>query len=247
MPIDTAILPAPSRARGLAGERLFFTLLAASMFLSVLIGFAPTYYVGPLVGPAPVMARASLLVHLHGSIFSVWVLLFMVQVGLVAANRRDLHMALGTGGIVLVPLMVVVGALTALHQVGRRSGPPLDPLSWLAVPLLSVVGFGVLFLAALALRRTPGAHKRLMVLGMAAMISAAFGRMPFIPTMLGILVLPNLYTVALLIWDVATTRRPHAASLLGGLLVLATTVGPIFIWRTPAWKAFAAWAVALVT
>lgn len=247
MPFDTAIRTVPSRAGGLTGERRFFVLLAASLFLAVLIGFAPSYYLTPVTGPSPAMARASLLVHLHGSVFSVWVLLFMVQVGLVAADRRDLHVAVGTGGMALVPLMIGIGALTALHQVGRRTGPPMDPYSWMAIPLLSVVGFGVLFLVALALRRSPGAHKRLMVLGMAAMISAAFGRISVIPIMVGVLVLPNLYAVALLIWDGVTLRRPQPATVLGGLLVLATTVGPIFIWRTPAWKAFATWAVALAT
>lgn len=246
MPRDTALLTIPSRARSLSGERLFFVLIAASMFLSVLVGFAPRYYLAPING-SPAMAQASLMIHFHGALFSVWVLLFMVQVGLVAADRRDLHMALGTGGLFLVPLMIVIGTLTALQQVARRSGPPmLDPLSWLAVPLLSVVGFGVLFVVALALRRTPGAHKRLMVLGMAAMISAAFGRMTFLPIMFAILVLPNLYMVALLIWDVTTTRRPHPASLLGGALTLFATVGPIFIWRTPIWKTIATWSVSLI-
>ena len=245
MPRDTALLTIPSQARGLSGERVFFLSIAVSMFLAVLIGFAPSYYMAPL-NHSPSMARASLMVHLHGAVFSVWVLLFMIQVGLVSANRRDLHMALGTGGVVMVPLMIVIGVLTALQQVGRRTGPPMDPLSWLAIPLGAVVGFGVLFLAALALRRSPSAHKRLMVLGMAAMISAAFGRMTFLPTMFAILVLPNLYMVALLVWDVATTRRPHPATLLGGALTLAATVGPIFIWRSPAWKSFATWAVSLI-
>lgn len=245
MPRDTVLLTIPSRVRSLSGERVFFLTIAASMFLAVLIGFAPSYYMAPL-NPSPSMAQASLMVHLHGAVFSVWVLLFMVQVALVGANRRDLHRALGTGGLVMVPLMIVIGTLTALQQVGRRTGPPMDPLSWLAIPLGAVVGFGVLFIVALALRRSPGAHKRLMVLGMAAMISAAFGRMTFLPTMFAILVLPNLYMVALLVWDVVTARRPHPATLLGGTLTLLATVGPIFIWRTPAWKGFAAWAASLI-
>lgn len=245
MPRDIALLTIPSRARSLNGERLFFLLTAASMLLAVLVGFAPRYYLAPING-SHTMAQASLMVHLHGAVFSVWVLLFMVQVGLVSAGRRDLHMVLGTGGMVMVPLMIVIGALTALQQVGRRTGPPMDPLSWLAIPVGALIGFGVLFVAALALRRSPGAHKRLMVLGMAAMISAAFGRMTFLPTMFAILVLPNLYMVALLVWDVATTRRPHLATLLGGTLTLLATVGPIFIWRTPAWKGFATWAASLI-
>lgn len=178
--------------------------------------------------------------HLHGLVFSAWISLFMVQVSFVAAGRRDLHRATGMTGLLLVLVMIPLGIATALAQVARRSGPAmLDPHVWLAMPLASVLGFALLFLLALALRRRPAAHKRLMVLGMAAMLSAAFGRIVFIPPFLGLLVIPNLYTLALAAWDVASLRRLHPATLWGGLFVFATTVGPIFVWRSPAWLAFA--------
>lgn len=248
MSADSATLSTRSRPHRLSGERIFFTTLAAVTLASVVVGFSPTYYLQPLVPPPPRLTPASPLVHLHAGLFSAWIVLFMVQVSLVAAGRRDLHRALGGVGLALVPAMILVGTWTAFQQVVRRSGPPgLDPLSWLAMPLASVVGFGVLFSAALWLRRAPGAHKRLMVLGMAAMMSAAFGRMLFIPPMLALLVLPNLYVVALGVWDVLAQRRLHPATLWGGLLVLGTTVGPIFFWSTPAWRAVAAWATAAAT
>lgn len=226
--------------RPLSGERRFFLLLSGSMVLAVLTGFAPSYYLRSVLPPPATLQPATPLVHLHGIVFSAWIALFMAQVAFVAAGRRDLHRATGTTGLLIVLTMIPLGIATALAQVARRSGPPmLDPHMWLAMPLASVLGFAVLFLMALALRHRPAAHKRLMVLGMAAMLSAAFGRIVFIPPFLGLLVIPNLYALALAAWDVATLRRIHPATLWGGLFVLLTTVGPIFVWRSSAWLAFA--------
>lgn len=245
MPIDTAIPSGKASIRKLSDERLFFTALAATMFMAVVIGFGRTYYLRAFIPPPEFIKPATPLVHLHGMLFSAWIVLFMVQTSLVAAGRRDLHMKLGLAGLPLVLSMIVVGTWAALRQI-ERLAIPLDPLSWLAVPMLAVVGFGMLFLLALALRRRPAAHKRLMVLGMAAMIGAAFARMPGMPFMLGAFFLPNIYTVALIFWDVVQTRRPHLSSVLGGLLVLFVTVGPLFIWKSPAWMAVARWLASLL-
>lgn len=235
-----------SRPR-VSGERIFFTSLAVSMLLAVFVGFAPFYYLLPVQAPPSGHIPASPLVHVHGAVFSAWMLLFVVQTGFVASGRRDLHIKLGVAGLGLVLAMIVVGTLAALHQVERGTAPPdVSPLSWLAIPLLSVAGFGPLFLLALKERRRPAFHKRLMVTGMVCMLGAAFGRMPFLPTLVGLWVMPNLYTVALAGWDLATLRRVHPATLWGGAVALVATVGPMFLWSTPAWLAFAKWAAGLV-
>lgn len=245
MPIDIAIPSGKASTRKLSGEQVFFTALAATMFLAVLIGFGRTYYLRAFMPPPEFIKPATPLVHLHGLLFTAWIVLFMTQTSLVTAGRRDLHMKLGLVGLPVVCAMIGVGTLSALHQVKRFSFP-MDPLSWMAVPILAVVGFGTLFLTALALRRTPGAHKRLMLLGMAAMIGAAFARIPGMPMLLGAFFLPNIYAVALIIWDLIQTRRPYLSSVLGGLLVLFVTVGPMFIWRSPAWLAIAKWLASFV-
>ena len=155
-------------------------------------------------------------------------------------------MKLGLLGLPMVLAMMVVGALTGLNLAKRLAGLPLDPFAMMALPLLSLVGFAILFLAALALRRRPAAHKRLMVLGMAAMIGAAFARMPLIPFLIGAFILPNIYTLALIAWDMVTEQRLHRSTVLGGVVVLGATVGILFVWQTPAWLAFARWAASLV-
>jgi hypothetical protein len=217
------------------------------MLAAVIIGFGPVYYFLPVQAAPAGHVAASPLVHLHGAIFSAWMLLFVVQSGFVAAGRRDLHIWLGSIGVAMVVAMIGVGTLAALYQVGRGSGPPdVPPLSWLALPIFGVAGFGTLFLLALKYRRQPAVHKRLMVLGMVCMLGAAFGRMLFLPTLVGLWVMPNAYSVALAIWDWKTLRRIHPATLWGGAVGLTATVAPAFVWSTPAWLAFAGWAAGLV-
>jgi hypothetical protein len=246
MPIDIAIPSGKASARKLSGERMFFTALAASMLLAVLVGFGRTYYFRALLPPQPMVLPPSALVHVHAMLFSAWIVLFIVQVGFVAAGRRDLHMKLGLVGLPMVLSMIVVGTLTGLNLGKRLAGLPIDPFMMMALPLMGMLGCSILFLTALALRRRPGVHKRLMILGMAAMIGAAFARMPFIPFLIGAFFLPNIYTVALLVWDVVTDRRPHRSTLAGGVVVLGATVGILFVWQNPLWLAFAKWASALV-
>ena len=84
-------------------ENLFFSGMALVFLVSVFIGFAPTYYLaGAFKAPLP-----NLLVHIHGAVFSLWILLLITQTSLIALNRVDLHRRLGMLGFGLACLMVV--------------------------------------------------------------------------------------------------------------------------------------------
>ncbi|PTD24264.1 hypothetical protein [Sphingomonas fennica] len=236
-----------ARRRRWAPEHIFYTGIAASMLVAVFIGFAPSWFLVPFNGrPAHVLSPTPL-VHLHGAVFSAWMLLFVTQTALAGAGRTDIHRRLGMLGLPLVIAMIVIGTLTGLHGVARASGPPIvPPLSWAAIPLFAVPGFGGLILAALWKRRAPQTHKRLMVLAMVPMMGAAFGRMPWFAGLSGIVLVPALYIVLVALWDMATIRRIHRATLWGGLYALAAMVLPILVWQTEAWLGFARWAAALV-
>lgn len=228
-------------------ERFFYTGMAIAMLISVFIGFAPSYFLRPIMGTPPGIQPMTPLVHAHGIVFTAWILLFLAQTSLIASGRRDLHRKLGVFGFLLAIALIVLGMLAALNGVARASGPPVvPPLSWLAIPLISVFAFGPLFLAGIWKRNVPQVHKRLMVLGMVVMLSAAFGRMMFLPGLWGILVVPDLFIVALLIWDVKSRGRPHPVTVWGGLFVAASQFVPVLIWQSAPWLAFARWASGLV-
>jgi hypothetical protein len=61
------------------------------------------------------------LVHAHGLVMTLWIVLFLTQVSLVAARRVDLHRRLGMAGALLAAIVVIVGIATA-RQARRRPG-----------------------------------------------------------------------------------------------------------------------------
>ena len=65
-----------------------------AMALTVLIGFSRTYYL-KVFGGGPMVTISgrpfTLLVYLHGALFTTWVLLFIVQTTLVASHRVAVH------------------------------------------------------------------------------------------------------------------------------------------------------------
>lgn len=240
---------APKRAAA-SPDRWFFTSMALLMLALVFIGFAPSYYLSGVLPPPPGLKPPTTLVHIHGVLFSAWMLLFVVQTQLVAWRRTDLHRMLGIAGFVLLPLMIVVATISALYGVHRASGPPMiPPLTFLAVPLLDVPVFALLIGGALAFRRTPPMHKRLMLIAMIGMMSPAIGRIPLQPPFVGpiaIFGLPDLFLLALILFDLMTLGRPHRATLWGGLLLVGSQILRLAVWETEGWLTFARWVSGLV-
>src|SRR5205085_106305 len=101
-------------------DHFFFSAMALLMLVTVFVGFAPTYYMaGVFHAPLP-----SLIIHLHGAAFSLWILLLVTQTSLVSAGRVDIHRRLGVTGFLLACLMVVLGVLAAIDSLVREAGPP---------------------------------------------------------------------------------------------------------------------------
>ena len=71
------------------GRRRFYVGLALAIAITVFAGFAPTYYLRTYYTSTPLAG----LVHLHGVVFTGWVLLFLAQSTLVAAGRTNRQIA----------------------------------------------------------------------------------------------------------------------------------------------------------
>jgi hypothetical protein len=100
-------------------DNVFFSGMAILILVTVFVGFARTYFLaGVFRAPLP-----SLLVHIHGAVFSSWILLLITQTTLVTAGRVDIHRRLGLAGFGLACLMVVLGVLTASKLLGRGISP----------------------------------------------------------------------------------------------------------------------------
>ena len=105
--------------------------MAVLLTAVVAIHFAPTYYLaGVFLAPLP-----SRIVHIHAAVFSAWMILLMVQTGLISARRVGWHRKLGMAGFVLAIAMVVMVILTTAGLAGRATRARMSPLDDRAVAL----------------------------------------------------------------------------------------------------------------
>ncbi len=246
MATDAVLASASSRPRtykpfNRTVERIFYSGMAALLCICVYIGFGPTYFrAGVLRAPLP-----SPILHVHGAVFTLWMLLFVVQVALISARRVQWHRTFGTVAFCLPPVMIVLGviaAIDALHR-GVRIGP-LDPAVSLAIPLIGIVGFVVIIYASWRARRRPDAHKRLILIATMGLVAAAFGRFPWdrigFPPAAGAVTGLGVLLLILLAFELITIRRIHRSTMWAAPLMFASVALAVPIGMTHAWHAFAA-------
>jgi len=222
----------------LARNRRFYLAMAGALMATVLVGFGPTFFFRPVFRPAGALTP---LMQVHGFLFSVWILLLVVQTTLVAARRTDVHRRLGVVGGVVAALMVPAGVALAISSARNGLGPGgLDAITFLAVPLGAVVMFAGFVIAGFVMRRAPATHKRLMLLATIAIITPAFARFWFAhhTPQIG-LGLTNLFVIAMVAHDWWRDRRLHPVTLWGGLLVFLSGPIRIGLGSTTLWHAFA--------
>lgn len=236
--------PAITRRRR---ERWFYIGMSLAVLATAFAGFAPSYYLRPFYTSAALMP----LLHLHGVVFSAWLVLFITQTLLVAAHRVHIHRRLGIAGGVLASLMVVVGVVTALVRAkqGAAPLPDISPLAFLVVPLGDMFVFAILIAAGFYFRRRPDVHKRLMLLATISILAAAIARLPFAimqagpPAFFGF---TDVFVLVCVVYDLVTLRKVHRATWMAGLLIVASQPLRLMLAGTGAWLAFAGWLVSLV-
>lgn len=235
----SATLTNPNRRR----ERLFYTGMAIAFLFIVFAGFARTYYLRPYFGTP----QLTPLLHLHGLVFTSWLVFLLAQTVLVATKRTAVHRRLGWAGAALAVLMILVGSTTAVVRAKLVEVPPgsPSPLAFLTIPLGDMLVFALLVGAALYYRRRLDVHKRLMLLATIAILPAAVARLPFdFIQQVGPLAffgLPDLFVLVLLLYDLLTRGRPHRATVWGGLLLIVSHPLRFVVGNTQAWLSFATW------
>jgi hypothetical protein len=214
----TAVSEVRGREAG-SHDRAFYGTMAVAMALTVFAGFAPTYYSRFFSGgPSATLSGGpfTTLVHVHGALFTAWVVLFVVQTALVASRRVAVHRRLGIAGAAIAGAMIVVGATLAVATAKRGGAPPgADPLAFLIVPIFDMVLFATFVTAALVRRRDKEAHKRLMILAYVSIL------------------------VAGIVYDYVTRRRVHPVYLWGGALLVISVPLRLGLSTTSAWRGFA--------
>jgi len=244
-------------AMGRTGARTgsFYVWMAAVCALIGFGGFAATYWfqvaAGTFKGPS--------LLHLHGLVFSAWLILLLSQTVLAAQGRLQHHRAWGVAGVSLATAMVFLGLAIAIRAVNGMLaagfGDQARAFAWL--PLGSIALFAGFFVAAIANLNRPEWHKRLMLVATCGALTAATARFGFLiathgggpgmrpglgpppPPATGMAdaVIMSLVLSAGVIYDWRTRGRPHPAYLIGIAAILAFGVLGGVVTDTPAWFA----------
>lgn len=203
----------------------FYPWIAVALSLVVILGFSRTYYLRFLSDLPPM----TMLVHLHGIVFTAWLALFIAQTRLVAANRVDLHMKLGIAGVLLAVFITAVSLATVVVLAGtpRVRATGLTNAQHTLVGLVSIGMYAGFVALGIATRRRSGLHKRYMVLAMIAILSPATARIMiglgvpqygkyFVPGMAAA------FVIACLVYDWRRYRVVHPAYVIGGAVIVAS-------------------------
>jgi hypothetical protein len=234
-------VPGERPARSRAGRwRYFFAGLAGFYAVVALVGFLPSYL--RFRAGAVELSWAA---HVHGAAMGLWLVVLVTQASLPAAGRLHLHRRLGVATsafAAIIWLSMIAVAARQIAVVAPARGHFLYNI--LLLQLQAVLLFPLFFGWAIAVRRRAGWHKRLMVLTMIVPLGAAVDRMAWLPVggvegQWPFFLYLDLMIVPLAIFDLATIRRLHPATLTGAGLLFASQLVVTLLWDTPAWHGLA--------
>ena len=233
------------RRRKVRADDVFFVGMAVVSLLAVSVGFARTYFLAG-VFRAPLPNR---LIHVHGAAFTLWIVFFVSQIGLVTARRVSLHRRIGVLGFGLALSMVVLGVLAASDRLARHVGEPgkettEDARAFYAVPMGDMLMFATFVLLGYRHRSDPAAHKRLMLFATFALLDAGFDRWsifdPYPLPLVDLICFGSLVllTMAYDWWSSGVVRR---VTIWSTVFLLTVQEGRHLLGYTPGWQRLAAW------
>lgn len=185
-------------------------------------------------------------VHLHGSMFFVWILASIIQPALIRTSNVRLHRKVGTALGVFAVAMVIMGVAMAIisARVDIASGDLVRPKAFLLIPLTDMLLFSLFAGLGIWFRRSPDDHKRLMLLATVAILPAAFarllGQLGIENLVVGVLTM-NFIVFAGMANDYLRSRRIHRVYMFGGAALLAVDFLRDFLSQTDTWRSIASW------
>lgn len=222
----------------------FFRTSAWLLALLVLAGFAPSYYLRSVADSPP---NLTWLMHAHGAIFTLWVVVLVLQTTFASAGQLAWHRRLGWASVaVALAMMVLAAALAYERTLTWLADPSFDSyevLAFLAVPTTTIVFFSAMYLLALVLRWRSDIHKRLMLIASLDICTPAMSRLPLMVDLSSNwhYAAMDLFLLALVWHDWRTRRRLHPATLWGGAALVASQAGREWLQWTDGWLDFAVW------
>jgi uncharacterized membrane protein YozB (DUF420 family) len=224
-----AAIGAVAQTRPAEVGRRFYLVLFLAMAAVIVAGFSTTVP-GDFAPPG-----IPLLLHAHGMVFTAWLALMIIQPTLVVMGNVKRHRQLGLVGAGLAAAMVAM-ALTATVVAVRVHMVPagFPPAMFVVMNSLDAVVFGGLIAAAIARRREPEWHKRLMVCAVASILGPGIGRLLPMGQLgpVGMIIMFALMDIAVLAGigaDLIVRKRVHPAYLwgLGAIVAMEIVIPPL--------------------
>ncbi|HSM06215.1 MAG TPA: hypothetical protein VK858_16465 [Longimicrobiales bacterium] len=175
--MDTkATLEPPSVGRRTAEHRIF-SASAILLLLLAAVGFTASVIARTRGGVDLVTPRFVL----HGTAGFLWLSFYVLQTQLVLRGRVGTHRAMGKIGVGLILLLGLATAYLLLSTPSAYPEAPIDAVGPAIGMHLKGLTFDVLVVAlALAYRRRPFVHKRLMYFATVGIASPGFTRLGYV-------------------------------------------------------------------
>jgi hypothetical protein len=224
-------------------ESRFFLIMSIVPVAIIFLGFAPSFYLKPIIQAPPPLSTLSIA---HGVVGTLWMALFVTQAAFISSGRPALHRQLGIMGALLFGLMAMLSYWTAITAGELGHAPPESPppLAFMALPIIGMTASLLLVAMALWNRSHSDWHKRLMLVAMFSLTGPGIGRI-MIPLGLASwssqisLFLPELLLAVAMAYDHVRSKRIHPAYWYAAGILVATHVAVTWAFASPAWLAFA--------
>jgi hypothetical protein len=223
----------PTRPPHKRREDLFFIALVLLILATNFIGFARTYYLaGILRAPLP-----SPLVHIHGALFTCWLLLLLTQTILVSLGRIRWHRQLGILGGIIAALMLIFGPLVLFAALRRHAFSANDANGIFAADTFGLLLFALFVFFGLRLRNHPVAHKRLMLFATIAILLPGLSRWSFrfMESDVAFFGIYLAFPAAILLFDRITYKKLPRVTWLCSLLITIYAFAPGPLSKTAFW------------
>ena len=243
-------ISAGAQANAAVGRR-FFTGMALAMLAVAIAGFGPS-----LVHTAGRRAPLPPLVAVHGALFFVWLIIYLIQSRLIATRHIGFHRRVGIAAAFLLAAMVPIAYASSVAMVRRGFDLSGDQridhnavlTAWFQIGDLLL--FTPLAVGAIAFRRRPDIHKRLMLFANILILNAPLthfiGHNPRLFPMIGPLieVFMAMFLIPAVARDVWLTKKFRPLTV--GLALAIISFGPLgefVIGPSETWQRLASWLV----
>ena len=214
-------------------EDIFFLAFVFLLLMANFIGFARTYYLAGMFR-APLPSR---LVHIHGALFTSWLLLLLLQTSLIVGGRIRWHRQLGVLAGVIAALMLIVGPLVLIAALRRHAFPSNAADLIFAADLGGLALFALFVASGLRFRNNIVVHKRLMLFATIAILPPGLDRwsFSFMESSFAFFGIYLAFPFAIIVYDLFSVRKVHRVTLLCSVLITAYIFGAGRLSKTSIW------------